>query len=134
MKECKFWPSGAELLRLAGVPTAEEKIEHEAKDTLVNILDNLKETRVYCDNQARDMWVVGVPKNGCLPISMISTEKILPVLVRFGGGSLDGAVEILIQHPRFRSREEDVPGLGFDLSAMDKLEKRWLAAWKEVGI
>jgi hypothetical protein len=108
-----------------------ERFEIEAKQALVNILDNLKETRVYCDNKARDAWIDGVPMYGYLPISKVSTEKLLPVLKRFGGGSLEGAVEILIQHPRFRSYEAEPSGLGFDLSAVDKLEKRWLASWRE---
>lgn len=119
------------MLRLLGIPSAAERQEQEALSALTRILDNIKATRVYCDNEARDRWVKGVPEKGCLPISMEPAETLLPVLTRLGSGSLDGAVELLIQHPRFRSMDSEVAGLGFDLSAIDKLEKRWLASWKE---
>ena len=118
------------LLRLAGVPTQEERAEQEAMSALRLLLDNLKATRVFCDHDRRDAWIKEVPERGILPISGEPAEKILAAMVRFGGGSLDGAMELLVQHPRYRRSEDEPSGLGFDLSAVDKLEKRWVAAYR----
>jgi hypothetical protein len=126
LKECRFWPSAAELLVLAGVPTEAERMEKEALDALAKVLKVLRDLR-------HDPEVIRDKRIAELKVPPLSEKPWVKTLVRFGGGNLDSAVELLLQHPSLRQSGDEVSGFGLDFNSIQKCEQRWISCWKAVA-
>jgi hypothetical protein len=126
LKECRFWPSAAELLVLAGVPTESEKMEQDALAGLAKFLNVLRDLR-HMSTELRDKRLdeLKVPPH--------SEKPITKTLVKFGGGNLEAAVELLLQHPSLRQSGDEVSGFGLDFNSVQKCEQRWVSCWKSVA-
>jgi hypothetical protein len=123
VKEAKFWPSPAVLLGLAGILTGEEKQQREAGDALLKVLNSLKPVR--SDPRRLDLWLVEADARRS------QGDRIVLALERFGAGDIRTAVEMLLLHPRLRGSSFEAESMGLELVAIEKLERRWLTAWKE---
>lgn len=121
-KGCEFWPSPARLLRLAGVLTTEEQIERDCAGALVEVLDTI----AICHASRDDI------KRRTMADQVDPDSSMGRILVKIGSGSILGALDMLSQHPRF-SHGQEREGMGLELSSIEKLEKRWLQAWREVN-
>jgi hypothetical protein len=121
LKETNFWPSPGRLRELLGLPTAAELEEREAAEGLRSVLASLRP--VARDPRRRDVWMAK---------AILMEDRIGRTLARFGSGDVECAVRVLCQHPTFAGRDAERESLGLELSAIEKLERRWLAAWKAV--
>jgi hypothetical protein len=123
-KETKFWPPPARLRELAGLPDPEQGAQEVALAGLQRVLDSMRMARVHKDGIARDKWTDEAHVRG--------DPKITAVLTKFGG-TFACAIDILISHPQLLDGSEQGESLGLTLSSIEKLEKRWIAAWKAVN-
>jgi len=129
--DTKFWPAPARLRELAGLPDAEQRAQAAEEQTrnialagLQRVLDSMRMARVHKDGIARDKWTDEAHVRG--------DPKITAVLTKFGG-TFACAIDILISHPQLLDGSEQGESLGLTLSSIEKLEKRWIAAWKAVN-
>ena len=90
---------------------------------LGKILQSLKETRAAYDFEQRDKWIQRGRE---------IDDHVFASLLKFGDGSIDLAVSLMCQHPFFKRRDDEREGLNLELSAIERIEKRWLEAWREV--
>lgn len=122
LSQTDFWPSPARLLRLAGVPNREERIETEAAHALERVM--LEVAKVARDDLKRRRLVDEIEATA-------PNERTTRALRIFGGGDLNAAMILMSQHPRLKRSDDEREGLGLELSSIEKLERRWLNAWKE---
>ena len=129
LKEAEVWPNPPRLRRLLGIPTAEEREANQAAAALTTVLDILagkgeKPSLVY-DDAKRRVWIRFVMKQ---PL-----DRAKATLEQFGSGSIEAGVELLCLHPRFRRAGDERDGAGYELSAIQKIEARWLQCWRNQG-
>lgn len=133
LKETEFWPSPGRLRKLLGIPTTEElaklaaeQVEKDALDGLADFLKILRKLR-HDPEAIRDKRIAE------LKVPPLSEKPWVKTLVRFGGGNLDSAVELLLQHPSLRQSGDEVSGFGLDFNSIQKCEQRWISCWKAVA-
>lgn len=135
-RETKFWPSPRLLRELLDIPSIEDqrKAEQEAefnraKKDMQMVMDSLRKNRVHRELPQREKWIAAQRESGEKNLAE-GEAPIYRTILNFGG-TLECAVDMLCEHPQMRNPEEDRPEIGFTLSALDRLEKRWYIAWKE---
>jgi hypothetical protein len=62
-----------------------------------------------------------------IPAEILATLEIL------GMGDKKAGVELMARHPALSKNAEEYESLGLRLSAEEKLEARWMTAWKKVN-
>lgn len=125
VKETEFWPTPARLRRLAGAqrtPTPEQIEEADALRDLGAALDTL--APASRDSRRREQFIAQLKAD-------MTNHRITKTISSFGSGSLAAGLELLCGHPRFTRPDEGREALGLELSSIEKLERRWIAAWKE---
>lgn len=122
LKSTAFWPTPGKLRELAGIPNPEETRKRAALLDLDKVLGRLK-TCAH-DTRLRADFLANVKRN-------LAKDPITRAMEIFGGGSLTYAVDLLCMHPRFLRADDDRESIGLELSAIEKIEAKWFAAWRE---
>lgn len=139
--ELEFWPSPGKLRQLAGIETPPQFSERRAKEDLSFLVSVL-----------RDHGIQGKPKNGALiqpehrdeerNFVQARYEKIPPpplpdtvrnALAELGDGDRMEGAKLVAMHPMLSKDPDEYPTLNFKLSAIEKLEARWLEAWRRAN-
>ena len=149
-EEARFFPPPARLRELAGAETSLQRSEREAKDELNWLLFWIRQFSVEgrpkrgrCIREAG--WTsddttapmgkfVRVPEwqpaeyEWTQPTPIPDRTKA--ALCELGGGEAYEGMKLLGAHPLLTSDKDEYPSLGLRLSAMEKLEARWIEAWR----
>jgi hypothetical protein len=105
------------------MPTIENLDERAGRDALTVVLKSL---RVVSNNgRLREPWISEATERAA------QGDRIAKTVLGFGSGLFETALHLLLLHP-FLMHPDDTDGLGLEGSAVQKLEQRWLAAWKAV--
>lgn len=121
-RETEFWPSPCRLRKLLGIQSTEDLAESEAAHVLECVLTSLEPH--VADPKRREGWIEHVKAN------KPPSDPVLRAITRIGSGSFESGVEWLALHPRFRGAGDARESLSYELTAIEKLEARWLAAWR----
>jgi len=124
-READSWPNPAQLRRWLGLPAIEEQQEQEAGAVLREILEVIQGESLAFDSARRQAWLAGARSH--------ASGRKWRALAIFGGGSVTSGIELLCLHPRFLRQEDRREVLGLELNSIERLERRWLAAWREAG-
>lgn len=130
VEECEFWPNPARLLRLAGIPSEEQKKEADNTQTEKDALDGLAWFLKVLRGFRHESTETRIKRMGELKVPPLSEKTWVKTLVKFGGGNLDSGVELLLQHPSLRQNGDEVSGFGLDLNSVQKCEQRWVKCWR----
>lgn len=141
IRETEFWPTPAALRKLAGLETEGQRSEREGLEALSFVLQRI-----------RRHGIEGRPKRGALiraagrdPDGKWQQEeyeeipaphvqpRIIAALEELGEGDLKAGVRQVARHPILLSENEDRQPLGLEISAIEKLERRWLDAWRRAA-
>lgn len=139
--ECKFWPSPAVLLDLAGVETPDQCSEREAREALEWVIWRIRRHGVesrcrqgaLIREQGRDAsgeWHAAEYEQIPPPAT---PEPIRNALELLGAGDVQTGVRLIAQHPLLVDSLDEYPTLGLRLVAIEKLEARWIEAWRKVN-
>ncbi|MGP8269128.1 MAG: hypothetical protein ACLQLH_03595 [Terracidiphilus sp.] len=138
--EQKFWPSPAVLRSLAGVETFDELRRKEAMDGLHWLLGLLRRHDVELRPTETVVTPAGRDGNGkwreatyTLTPAPEIPDEIRATLSDLGCGDRKAGAELIARHPALSRNPDEYETLGFRLSAEEKLEARWLAAWRKVN-
>jgi hypothetical protein len=140
VRESKFFPSPAHLRELAGMPTISQVSEAEADKVLRWLLWRIEKHGV--DGHAlRGKLIVGERRDGKeivdavyekIPAPELS-ERVVAALEYLGYGSQARGMALLAEHPLWALGVADYPTVGLRLTAAEKIEARWLEAWKKTA-
>ena len=125
VRQTKFWPSPAVLREMVGLPTAEQVVESNALAGLSTLLKALR-MFITWEPLKRDKWLE--------ELSAQKDDPIRKTLIQFGNGNLECAINLICLHPALRRGDEEPEALGLELNAVQKLEQRWIAAWRNVNV
>jgi len=135
MEESRFFPPPARLRQLAGCETPDQCSEREARDGLSWVMWRLR--RFGIEGRSRKIvataGIIGaIGAIGSIEECPPTPEPIRKALENLGEGDVERGVRLLAMHPMVQSYYVDAEqqGLGLTLSSIEKLERRWLEAWR----
>lgn len=140
-RESKFWPSPAVLRELAGIETPDQSSERQAREDLEWLLWFLRRHGIEgrprhgaCLQEAgRDGTGEWQPALYELIPAPPIPERVRNTVAELGAGDGKVGVQLIASHPLLSKDLDEYPTLGLKLSAIEKLEARWIAAWKKAN-
>lgn len=135
-KECEFWPVPAVLRRLAGVETESGSSERQAREGLQWVLWRIRKHGT-AGRPARGATIREATREHQAVYESIpcptTPEPIRTTLEELGAGDVQAGVTLMAMHPLLERDPDAYDNLSFRLSATEKLEQRWLEAWRRAN-
>lgn len=140
-KECEFWPVPAVLRRLAGTETAAQYSERRALEDLSFLVEYIRKHGI--EGRARN-GVMIEPEHRDENRNLVPArfEKIPPppipdsvhnAVAEFGYGSQLDGVKAVAEHPALCKDPDLYANPGLKMAMVEKLEQRWIAAWRRAN-
>jgi hypothetical protein len=133
-----YFPTPGELRKLAGVETSRQRSEREAREALQWLLRWLRKHTIEgrptrgallrpAGRDADGKWLE--EKYEWFPAPLIP-DGTVAALKELGAGDAKSGCQLIAEHPVLAKDPDEYPSLGLKLAAADKLEARWLEAWR----
>lgn len=138
-EESKFFPPPARLRELADIETPDQCSERQAREGLDWVIWRIRKHGVEgrCRRGAllrsagRDESGYHAEEWEQIPPPP-TPDPIRSALEQLGAGDVEAGVKLIAEHPLVRGADE-YPSLGLKLSAIEKLEARWIEAWRKAN-
>jgi hypothetical protein len=138
-RECKFFPPPAELRALAGLRTARQRSESEAREGLQWILEKIRihgkslgpiRGALIREGQRLSMHEFIQPEYEMIECPTPSPKICHTVEALGNGDKVDGMYQ-LAEHPGFVTKTDgDYQSMGQRQAAIARFEERWLRTWE----
>lgn len=136
LEESRFFPPPARLRELGGCETENSRSEREAQDGLQWVLWRIRkhgtEGRPARGAMIRDATREHQAVYESIPCPT-TPEPIRNTLEELGAGNVQAGVTLMAMHPLLDRDPDAYDNLSFRLSATEKLEQRWLEAWRRAN-
>lgn len=140
-QEAKFFPPPARLKELAVDETPDQCSEREALDGMQWVIWRIRRHGV--ESRARNGALIraqGRDEQGVWHEAEYeqippppTPERVRNTLEEFGYGDVQTGVKMVAEHPLVKYDPDEYPTVGLRLVAIEKLEARWVQAWRKAA-